>query len=269
MTSEHSFWRPWLDDQARAGRQVRAALGGLKLIAPVSGFLAEDIERYARERNMALPRTQVLPNVVDEVVFKPGMAQREDDQLLYVGLIRGFKRVDVLLQAFALARRQRPALRLKILSAKSYAYASDRRQMMELIDSLSLREAVDIIVGAAPTEVAEAMRRTSFVVVSSARRETFCSVAAEALACGTPLITTRCGGPEDFVGADDGVMVEPDDPQALCDGILAAFYRRGGFDSAAISRRITERFGREAWARQAQRTYESIVASAPARGAAG
>jgi glycosyltransferase involved in cell wall biosynthesis len=88
-------------------------------------------------------------------------------------------------------------------------------------------------------------------------------VAAEALACGTPLVCTRCGGPEEFVGPDDGVLVPADDPQALCDGILRALDERERFDGAGIAQRVTARFGRAAWSDQALAMYRSLGRGAP------
>lgn len=259
MTSEHSFWTPWLEDNPSVGRQVNHALSGIQLVAPVSAFLETALASYAGSRIRAL---KVLPNVVDDAIFHPDGGPRDPDELLFVGLIRRFKRVDILLRAVAEVRRHRPTIRLRILSANALsAYATDRREMNALIDELDLRSAVTIVEGADPPAVAEAMRRCTLVVVSSTRRETFCSVAAEALACGTPLVTTRCGGPEEFVGTEDGVMVEPDDPAELAAGILAALERRREFCEADISARMIDRFGRAAWCRQAMAIYRSLVRS--------
>jgi glycosyltransferase involved in cell wall biosynthesis len=257
MTSEHSFWTPWLEEKASVGAQVWAALPGIALVAPVSEFLRQSVATYAEGR---VAQMEVLPNVVDEHVFRPGPQRRDPNELLFVGLVRRFKRVDVLLRAVAEVRKQRPELRLRILSSNAFqAYGADRRQMRELIAELDLGSAVTVVAGAGPAEVAEAMRRCSLVVVSSSRRETFCSVAAEALACGAPLAITRCGGPEEFVTPADGVMVEPDDPAALAAGILEVLDRRASFEAADLHGRIVGRFGRDAWCDRAVALYESIV----------
>lgn len=256
MTSEHAFWTPWLTDRASVGAQVERALPSIELVTAVSGFLRDAIDAYAGDR-VAL---EVLPNVVDDRVFTPSPRQRDPDELLYVGLVRKFKRVDVLLRAVAEVRRTVPSLHLRMLSANAFrAYSADRRAMRDLITSLGLDDAVEVVNGADPAGVAEAMRRCAFVAISSTRRETFCSVAAEALACGTPLVITRCGGPEEFVTDDDGVMVPPDDPSAFADGIRTAFARRDGFDGAAMSERIVQRFGRVAWTELAMTTYERVA----------
>jgi glycosyltransferase involved in cell wall biosynthesis len=257
MTSEHSFWTPWLDDMPSVGQQVKAALPGIDLVAPVSSFLKDAVTRYAGDRIGAMT---VLPNVLDDEIFHPDGGPRDPNELLFVGLIRKFKRLDVLLRALAEVREQRPNIRLRILSAKALNYAADRREIEALIDELGLRPALTIVERADASAVAEAMRRCSLVVVSSGKgRETFCSVAAEALACGTPLVTTRCGGPEEFVGPEDGVMVEPDNPAALAAGILSALDRRREFGETEISARITRRFGRRAWRSEAMAIYDSLV----------
>jgi len=256
MTSEHAFWTPWLVDRRSVGRQGDAALPGIRLVTAVSEFLLADIVR-TKGRDF---ETGVLPNVVDDETFSPAQRRRDPHELLFVGLIRRFKRIDVLLRALGIARRSMPALHLRVLSANAFrAYGKDRREMRALIGELGLADSVTVVDGADPSAVAEAMRRCAFVTVSSSRRETFCSVAAEALACGTPLVTTRCGGPEEFVTAQDGVMVDADDPELLAAGILRAMASRDQFDAVGIRDRIVSRFGREAWRERAISLYERLA----------
>jgi glycosyltransferase involved in cell wall biosynthesis len=256
MTSEHAFWTPWLTAHPRVGRQVRAALPHVRLVTAVSRFLQEGIDQWVD----GAASTAVLPNVVDDRIFTLADRPRNANELLYVGFIRGVKRIDVLLRAIAQLRDAMPDLRLRILSANNFrAYVADRRATLALIGELGLGDRVDVVFDSPPAAVAEAMRRCAFVTVSSSRRETFCSVAAEAIACGTPVVVTRCGGPEEFVTEEDGVMVAPDDPAAFAEGIRRAYARRAEFDPLAMNRRIVERFGRAAWRAQALSLYEELA----------
>jgi glycosyltransferase involved in cell wall biosynthesis len=237
-------------------RQVEAALPNIELVTAVSEFLRGAIETFTA----GAIATAILPNVVDDLVFTPAPRQRDPHELLYVGLIREFKRIDVLLRAVAQVRRSIPELRLRILSANAFrAYGSNRRDARRLISELGLDPAVTIVNGSDPPAVAEAMRRCALVAVSSTRRETFCSVAAESLACGTPLVITRCGGPEEFVTAADGVMVEADDSEAFAAGIVQALRRRETFNGDDMRARIVARFGRAAWHDQAMTIYERVA----------
>jgi glycosyltransferase involved in cell wall biosynthesis len=262
MTSEHALWTPWLTDQTRIGSQVDRALPKIHLVTAVSAFLRKSIDEYVRGR----VDTAILSNVIDDNIFSPAPRQRDPQELLYVGAVRKVKRVDVLLRALAKVREALPGLRLRLVSADAFrAYASDRREIRALISSLGINSMVRIENGLDPPAVAEAMRRCAFVVVSSTRRETFCSVAAEALACGTPLIMTRCGGPEEFVGPSDAVMVEPDNPDAFAEGILQAMQQRDKFWVEAARNRIINRFGLVAWREQAMATYERVAARHPSQ----
>ena len=46
--------------------------------------------------------------------------------------------------------------------------------------------------------------------------ETFSVATAEALATGTPVLVTDCGGPTEFVTPEVGCVVPTSDPEALC-----------------------------------------------------
>ena len=54
------------------------------------------------------------------------------------------------------------------------------------------------------------MRRSALLVVPS-RRETFSLVTAEALASGTPVVATECGGPEEILTDDTGQLAQVND----------------------------------------------------------
>jgi glycosyltransferase involved in cell wall biosynthesis len=56
---------------------------------------------------------------------------------------------------------------------------------------------------------------TSAVLVLPSMLESFGAVLIEALACGTPVVSTRCGGPEDIVVDEVGRLVPVGDALAL------------------------------------------------------
>ena len=51
------------------------------------------------------------------------------------------------------------------------------------------------------------------------QQESFGVVIVEAMASGKPVIATKCGGPEDIVVPDTGLLVSPSDPHQLSDAI--------------------------------------------------
>lgn len=112
-----------------------------------------------------------------------------------------------------------------------------------------------------PEEVRETLSRASFLLLPS-QVETFSLVAAEAIAMGRAVLGFKCGGPEDFVNGERGMLVALNDCQAL-----AARLKEFATDpawaltpSAAATRRaqLAERFSAEKIAARLLELYESL-----------
>src|SRR5262249_13834193 len=83
-------------------------------------------------------------------------------------------------------------------------------------------------------ELARYMQQSSVVVLPS-RKESLGMVLVESLACGTPVVATRSGGPEDIVNEKVGVLVPPEDPEALADAIQRVLQRPEDFARADLT----------------------------------
>ena len=59
-------------------------------------------------------------------------------------------------------------------------------------------------------------------------------VYVDALSCGVPVVTTRCGGPEDIITHDNGILVPIRDEQAFADALLVALEKQ--WDKKKISK---------------------------------
>jgi glycosyltransferase involved in cell wall biosynthesis len=100
------------------------------------------------------------------------------------------------------------------------------------------------------TDVAKVMNGLEIHVLSSSFGEAFPNVLAEAMACGTPCITTDIGDASVIVGTT-GWVVPPKDPNALANAILDAIQEKTHNHQAWIKRkqacrnRIVENFGIE------------------------
>ena len=103
----------------------------------------------------------------------------------------------------------------------------------------------------------------SEVLVSPSLYEGFGLPAAEAMACGTPVVATTAGAfPEVIADGETGVLVPPGDARALADAIQSLLEdspRRAAMGAAGV-RRIEQRFS---WAVCAARTaelYDDVLA---------
>lgn len=97
----------------------------------------------------------------------------------------------------------------------------------------------------APAVLAEKMKTSDLVVIPSSY-ETFGRSGAEAMACGVPVVATRCGGPEDYIGSDTGLLVPTDDPAALGQAIVRALDRDRFAPPGILATRARQQFSYEA-----------------------
>ena len=93
----------------------------------------------------------------------------------------------------------------------------------------------------------------------ASRSETFGVAYIEAMAAGLPVIATRCGGPEDFVTEENGILIPVDDESALTGAMERMMFRREDYDSAAISADIRRKFAPETIAARLTELYEGVL----------
>ena len=259
VSSEHAMWRPWLDRHPAVRRQVQRALPQIACVTTVS----ETLRRTIVELFGDVVPVEVIPNVVDDQVFVARRPDEPRDQghLLFVGLIRHVKGLDVLVRALGHLLPDHPSLHLTVAGGAFYrSYERDATEVRSLVAALGLQDRVRFIGEVAPPDVATLMRRSALLVVPS-RRESFSLVTAEALASGTPVVATRCGGPEEILTPDTGELVPVGDPAALAIAIEATLSRR--YDPQRLRQYAVERFGRAAAARRLGSLYARVTGSAP------
>jgi glycosyltransferase involved in cell wall biosynthesis len=102
------------------------------------------------------------------------------------------------------------------------------------------------------------MRKSALLVLPS-RAESFGAVLVEALACGTPVVATRCGGPEDIVSDEVGTLVPPEDENALAEGIGRILQRRGMYNPERLRTYALERFSWERVANDTVNVYQQAL----------
>jgi L-malate glycosyltransferase len=75
--------------------------------------------------------------------------------------------------------------------------------------------------------------------------ETFSIASAEALINGLPVIVTRCGGPEEFVNANNGILVQKNDSQELAMAIKTMIMNYSNYNALWISKNILAQYSHE------------------------
>jgi glycosyltransferase involved in cell wall biosynthesis len=194
----------------------------------------------------------VVPETVDFEFFTRPPAPRSRTPFTFVSvcnLVMG-KRVDILIRAFARAVRARAAIRLVIVGT-----GADAPALQRLARNCGLEAHVEFTGGLPPDRVRERLWKANALVLSSAF-ETFGMVLVEALATGIPVISTRCGGPEEIVQPGLGLLVDRDDEEGLSGAMLAM--TEHSYSESTLRERALARFGFDAVAQQLVCLYEAV-----------
>jgi len=252
-------------DQARAGLLRLAA--ETEVIARAGCVIASTPEEAAQliEHYAARPeRLCVSPPGVDHAVFRPGPRQEAraalglpaDGRLvLFVGRIQPLKGPEVALEAFRLLAERFPDCRLLVIGGPSGPQgAGEVARLQGAVAAARLEERV-LFHDPMPHPALAAAYRAADVVVVPSRSESFGLVAAEAQACGLPVVAAAVGGLRQVVAdGESGVLVsgwEPREYAAALGGIL------GDAEVAArLSRGAVAQAERFSWTSAADRMLE-------------
>ena len=188
-------------------------------IVAVSQGIADDLVRLTRlppERFSVIQNPIVTPDLFarsKEAVDHPWFAVAEPPVLLAVGRLTRQKDYPTLLRAFRRVRERIDA-RLVILGE-----GEERASLERLAAELGIAVDVDFV-GFKSNPYAY-MSRAAVFVMSSAW-EGFGNVLVEAMACGTPVVSTDCpSGPREIlVDGKYGRLVPVSDDESLTDAIL-------------------------------------------------
>ncbi len=194
-------------------------------IVAVSEDLADDVAKQ-----LALPRERVstiynpvvgpeLEDAMREPLDDPWFAPDAPPVLLSAGRSSDQKDFETLLRAFATVRRQRPC-RLVILGQQVGRSRKRRHEdLLELADELGVRD--DLRLLAFVLNPFPYMARAAVFVLAS-RYEGLPGVLIQAMACGTPVVSTDCPtGPREILeGGRWGRLVPVADASALGQAIL-------------------------------------------------
>ncbi len=220
-------------------------------------------------RNQLLARNELPPdrihvshNGVETEIFYPtpdSSLCRPAGAAVVIGAVcalRSEKRIDLLLDAFATARKQHPAVRLLIIGSGDMLSALEQRR-----DHLGL--GADCTFEPATKEVAQSMRAIDIFVLSS-ESESFPNALLEAMACGCSVIGSNVGGiPELISPGKSGLLFRSGDSADL-----AAQLQRVIADSALrqqLSRnaaaRARDEFSIDHAVARMERLYTSLIAA--------
>ncbi|HEY7704295.1 MAG TPA: glycosyltransferase [Acidimicrobiia bacterium] len=239
------------------------------VVASTPDEAADLIEHYGADPTSLC----VSPPGVDHRVFHPGSMASARSRLglgpgplvLFAGRIQPLKGVDVVIEAFPHIAATHPDLHLLIVGGPSGRRGEpelDRlRERAYEVDGLGRIRFLDPV----PHGLIADLYRAADVVMVPSRTESFGLVAAEAQACGTPVVAAAVGGLGHVVlDGETGRLVGGWDPLDHAKAVLEVLGRsRESNEMAEAAVRFAKRFSWDATARKLLELYRDSLEHAP------
>lgn len=181
--------------------------------------IADEYLVYASEgktllSDLGIPpnKISVLPYGIDTKVFRPGDTEKIDNLVLFVGRIDRIKGLHILLQAINYLS---VPVHLTIIGPRwDKEYVKEIEQMISSINEKGIHK-VQLLEAMDQSELVRWYQKAA-VVVCPYLYETYSIVALEALACGTPVIST---GTHIAEQKPDGILISSKNPRDLSKAI--------------------------------------------------
>ncbi len=239
-----------------ARTMMHVAARGARRVLTVSEASKQDILKYL---HIPADQVEVIYNAPDARITAPpppeDIARTRDRYLLtapfilYSGNIKPHKNLDRLIEAYALLRRQGiEDHKLLIIGDEVSKYPNLRRQ----VHRFQLHQHVRFL-GFVPDATLAALYRLAAVFVFPSLYEGFGLPPLEAMAAGTPVVTSNVSSLPEVVG-DAALLIDPTSPPSIADALArvltdpplrADLVRRGLARAATFS-----------WAQSAARVHE-------------
>jgi glycosyltransferase involved in cell wall biosynthesis len=221
---------------------VLYALRNSRAIVSVSKALKDDIVSYC-DREIT-----VIPNVIDVDKFK--ISKFKKSKSLNIGLLGGLgnfrKGLDILIKSIPL---------LKDMDIMLHIGGSGilLEQYKQLARELDVYEKCSFYGELAPSEIIDFYSYLDIYVLAS-RDETFGVVVVEAMA-----IATKCGGPEEIITEETGLLIDKENPDELAKAIVYISENIENYNQEQIIQYARDHYGQEAFVHRINKLYQDLL----------
>ncbi|NBX17837.1 MAG: glycosyltransferase family 1 protein [Proteobacteria bacterium] len=225
------------------------------IVVTNSNYSKNDILKFLR---LSVDRIRLTYWSVDPIFYEFNQPlHMRDDRIIFVGSLEPRKNLIGLLRAFSIYKQRHPEsqTRLTVVGCESPLFADVG------INRQDVRKDVDFRGYISDRELAELFGRSRALIYPSFY-EGFGFPPLEAMAAGTPVVTSRTSSLPEVVG-DAALLVDPYSPEDIADNIARALNPE---TAATLARRGFEQVKKFSWDRVGQHMlaiYSEILAEQP------
>tara|TARA_B100001113_G_scaffold98582_1_gene79462 strand:- start:298 stop:1473 length:1176 start_codon:yes stop_codon:yes gene_type:complete len=189
---------------------------------------------------------QIVPNGIDSGQFTVTPTPSGPYKWICIGNLVENKRVDLLIDAM----KKMPSEHNLVIIGDGPMRAKLTQQATELGDRVEFLGTVE------RGRVSQLLSQCHALVHPS-EFETFGVVLVEAMMCGRPVVAMRCGGPEEIIGPDRGLLVENGNLGGLIDAMLITSER--GWSAQTIANQARDLFDQRVVCERFQKIYSDVI----------
>lgn len=181
------------------------------------------------------------------VLKELGINKNYDKVVSFAGKFTYFKGIDILLKA---AKEYQRDDTITILAGDGQLF----NEMNDLAKSLNLKNIK--FLGNQPHNTLRKLYNIADVSLVPSRSEAFGLVVIEAMAEGTPVIGTNDGGIKDIITKETGILINPEDYQALADNVTKILTNQITFNREKIADYAKQKYSQDNFTKTLLNIYQ-------------
>jgi len=215
-------------------------------IAAVSNDLRSKIETFVKSKYKVFTLGNVLGRVFEDSIYKKNDKKNPSSfKWLFVGPELKKKGIDTLFNT--LSKLNYSALELTIVGKGEFNAFKEQ----------NFKIPVNHIYGVNRKKMIQIMQKHD-ALISTSRNETFGMAVLEMISQGRPVLATRCGGPEEFVTPDCGIVVAKESPGETARAMKKIMGNYDAYSPKKISRHAREGFGSRSFYKKMMGIFNEI-----------
>lgn len=228
---------------------AKEAYENADVILAVSSALANDIKQKIGFNS------RVIHNIVDTSVFEYSVSKKNLSKfgIITVGNLVEVKNHPMLIDAFRIFHRKNPNSYLGIVGDGPL-----KKVLVRKAYEAGLQNSVKFYGFLKRKEINKLFKKYDMFAFSSLS-ETFGVACIEAMAAGLPVVSTQCGGPDDIITQDSGLLVTNNDKDAFANALDYMYWNIQNYDRKKISEYTRYRFSPEYISDRLLEVYDLVL----------
>lgn len=229
---------------------LRKTIRHSKGIHTVSKTLKEKMESCGLNN-----RYTIIPNCVDlNLIQLPSKKNTIKKILVVADLVDDIKNISGAIKSFANTEEIYSKAELHIAGG-----GRDEKMLKALSDSFQNVSNRIFFYGRIDNKKVFELLSQSDVLVVNSRFETFSAICIEAMASGIPVIATKCGGPQEIITTETGVLIDVDSSEQLTSSLRKIIWEEITFNPELLRNHVQQHYSLEGVSHQFMEFYKNAL----------